>query len=82
MIYYPIWGVEWFDFHFMALFPTFFLVAVALLYYGKFRSSLMAMYLAAITDYMAPLIILFFLIAMFAKKYKVPKYCYLSLRYL
>ncbi|WP_369907618.1 DUF2079 domain-containing protein [Thermoplasma sp. Kam2015] len=79
ILYYPIWGVEWFDFHFMALFPTLFLTAVALLYYGKFRSSILAMYLAAITDYMAPLLILFFLLVMFMKKYKAPRYYYISL---
>ncbi|BAB60046.1 hypothetical protein [Thermoplasma volcanium GSS1] len=79
LLYYPIYGVEWFDFHFMALFPTLFLTAVAFLSYKKYRFSLLFMFLSAITDYMAPLIILMYLVVLLVKRERVPKYYYASL---
>ncbi len=79
LIYFPLSGVEWFDFHFMALFPTFFLAAYALLLYNHYRASIVVFYLAAITDYMAPLIILMLLIVLLFKRQKIPRYVYYSL---
>ena len=67
-------GVEWFDFHFMALFPTLFLIGYAFLVYGKYKKSLIFMYLAGITDLLAPVILIFLIIVLIIKKAKVPKY--------
>lgn len=74
LVYFPLSGVQWFDFHFMALFPTLFLIGFALLLYGKYKSSLIFMYLAGITDLLAPVILIFFIIVLIVKRIKVPKY--------
>ena len=74
LVYFPLAGVEWFDFHFMALFPTLFLIGFAFLVYGKYKQSLIFMYLAGITDLLAPLILIFLIILLIIKKAKVPKY--------
>ncbi len=74
LLYFPLAGVEWFDFHFMALFPTLFLIGYAFLVYGKFKKSLIFMYLAGITDLLAPVILIFLIIVLIIKKAKVPKY--------
>ncbi len=60
LLYYPLSGVNWFDFHFMALFPTFFLTGFYLHATGRRRLSLTMMVLASITDYLVPLIVGFF----------------------
>ena len=59
LIYFPLAGVEWFDFHFIALFPTIFLAGYCLMLYSKFKYSLVFIMLSMITDYLAPVIILF-----------------------
>ena len=74
LLYFPLTGVEWFDFHFMALFPTLFLIGYAFLVYGKYKKSLIFMYLAGITDLLAPVILIFLIIVLIIKKAKVPKY--------
>ena len=74
LLYFPLAGVEWFDFHFMALFPTLFLIGFAFLVYGKYKRSLIFMYLAGITDLLAPVILIFLIIVLIIKKAKVPKY--------
>lgn len=74
LLYFPLAGVEWFDFHFMALFPTLFLIGYAFLVYGKYKKSLIFMYLAGITDLLAPVILIFLIIVLIIKKAKVPKY--------
>ena len=57
-MYFPIEGVYWFDFHFMALFPFFFIMGVMFQEYGKKRLSILFLILSAITDYLAPFIVL------------------------
>lgn len=74
LLYFPLAGVEWFDFHFMALFPPLFLIGYAFLVYGKYRESLIFMYLAGITDLLAPVILIFLIIVLVIKKTKAPKY--------
>ena len=74
LMYFPLAGVQWFDFHFMALFPTLFLIGFAFFVYGKYKESLVFMYLAGITDLLAPVILIFFIIILVIKKSKVPKY--------
>ena len=74
LLYFPLSGVQWFDFHFMALFPTMFLIGFAFLVYGKYKESLIFMYLAGITDLLAPVILLFLIIILIVKKTKVPRY--------
>ena len=74
LLYFPLTGVEWFDFHFIALFPTLFLIGYAFLVYGKYKKSLIFMYLAGITDLLAPVILIFLIIVLIIKKAKVPKY--------
>ncbi len=74
LLYFPLSGVQWFDFHFMALFSTMFLIGFAFLVYGKYKESLIFMYLAGITDLLAPVILLFLIIILIVKKTKVPRY--------
>ncbi len=76
LFYFPLAGVEWFDFHFIALFPTIFLTGYCLILYDKFKSSLFFILLAITTDYLAPVIVIFYLIALAMRHKKVPKYYY------
>ena len=62
LLYYPLSGVNWFDFHFMAMFPTFFLTGFALRLSGRNKLSLLAMSFAAISDYLVPLILVFYVV--------------------
>ena len=74
LLYFPLSGIQWFDFHFMALFPTLFLVGFAFLIYGRYKESLIFMFLAGITDLLAPFILIILVIILIIKKAKVPKY--------
>ena len=56
-MYFPVEGVFWFDFHFMALFPFFFIMGVMFQEYGKKRLSIVFLILSAITDYLSPFIV-------------------------
>ena len=76
LFYFPLAGVEWFDFHFIALFPTIFLTGYCLILYDKFKSSLVFILLAITTDYLAPVIVVFYLIILAIRHKKVPKYYY------
>ncbi|MGE9811355.1 DUF2079 domain-containing protein [Ferroplasma acidiphilum] len=76
LFYFPLAGVEWFDFHFIALFPTLFLTGYCLILYDKFKSSLVFILLAITTDYLAPVIVVFYLILLAIRHKKVPKYYY------
>ncbi len=60
LFYYPMSGVNWFDFHFMALFPTFFLTGITFLEYGKKRWALAFLVLATMTDFLIPVVIIFY----------------------
>jgi uncharacterized membrane protein len=62
LLYYPLSGVNWFDFHFMAMLPTFFLIGFAFRLSGRNKLSMLAMAFAAISDYLAPLILVFYVI--------------------
>ena len=76
LFYFPLAGVEWFDFHFIALFPTIFLTGYCLILYDKFKSSLFFILLAITTDYLAAVIVVFYLITLAMRHKKVPKYYY------
>ena len=76
LFYFPLAGVEWFDFHFIALFPTIFLTGYCLILYDKFKSSLFFILLAITTDYLAALIVVFYLITLAIRHKKIPKYYY------
>lgn len=58
LLYYPMAGVNWFDFHFMALFPTFFLSAFAFSIYGRWKIALVFFLLATITDFLIPFVMI------------------------
>ncbi len=60
LLYYPLGGVMWFDFHFMALFPTLFLLSVYFYLSGHPRLSYGFILLAIATDYLVPLIAIFY----------------------
>ena len=60
LLYYPMAGVNWFDFHFMAIFPTLFLAGEAFLENGRYRLSLLCFSLATITDFLIPLVMIIF----------------------
>lgn len=60
LIYYPMAGVYWFDFHFMAFFPTLFFLTFYFYLKGSKKISFFFGFLAMITDLLSPLIMLFF----------------------
>lgn len=66
LLFYPLSGVNWFDFHFMGLFPTFFLIGFALRESGRGKLSTLAMFFATISDYLVPLIMVFYAIYVIA----------------
>ncbi|MHB1708359.1 MAG: DUF2079 domain-containing protein [Thermoplasmataceae archaeon] len=60
LLYYPLAGVNWYDFHFMALFPTFFFFGFWLYLCDRKVASALVLFLAAMTNYLAAVIILLF----------------------
>ena len=60
LLYYPLGGAYWFDFHFMALFPTFLLLSFLFMDNGKYRLSLFMAILAGLSDFLVPLILVFY----------------------
>ncbi|MCL4344754.1 MAG: DUF2079 domain-containing protein [Candidatus Thermoplasmatota archaeon] len=68
-IYYPVSGIFWFDFHFMAFFPTLFLITFYLYKKNSSRWPYMA-FLATITDFMAPVLIFLFVLIEIVKKFR------------
>ena len=66
-MYFPIEGVFWFDFHFMALFPFFFIMGVMFQEYGKKRLSIVFLILSALTDYLSPFIVLAYILITYLK---------------
>lgn len=74
-LYFPLSGVYWFDFHYMALFPTFFLSGIYFHMAGKRKVSTVLFAMGAITDLMSPVIIvLFIFILMIRDAYKNKKF--------
>lgn len=73
LLYYPMAGVNWFDFHFMALFPTFFLSGYYLYLVNRTRYSFVFMILAAVTDYLVVLTVLFFGLYLYLKDIRYGK---------
>lgn len=57
VIFYPLAGVAWFDFHFMATFPTVYLIFLALMLYGRGKAGLALAILCFSTDPLAPAIV-------------------------
>lgn len=70
LLYYPLYGTYFFDFHFMALFPTFFLISIYFLLKNKYKTSLLFIALSAITDLLAPVIIGLFALSYLLIHYK------------
>lgn len=69
LLYYPLAGVSWYDFHFMALFPTFFFLGFWLYLCDRKVASGLVLFLAAMTNYLAAVIVLLFgLVAIFSKR--------------
>jgi len=68
LLYYPLGGVYWFDFHFMSIFPTFFLLSYSEFLQGKTGASIFFGIMGIITDYLAPLIFIFLTGYIFLKK--------------
>ncbi len=60
LLFYPLGGVYWFDFHFMALFPTFILLSIYFRESGRNRWAYVSALLSGLTDFMAPLIMIFY----------------------
>ncbi len=69
-MYFPIEGVFWFDFHFMALFPFFFITGVMFHEYGKKRLSIIFLILSALTDYLSPFIVFAFIFVTYVQARK------------
>lgn len=70
LFYYPLYGAYFFDFHFMALFPTFFLISIYFLFKNRYKTSVLFIFLSAITDLLAPVIIGLFALAYLLMHYK------------
>ena len=70
LFYYPLYGAYFFDFHFMALFPTFFLISIYFLFKNKYKTSILFIFLSAITDLLAPVIIGLFSLAYLLMYYR------------
>ncbi|QRF74983.1 putative membrane protein [Thermoplasmatales archaeon] len=69
LLYYPLAGVAWYDFHFMAIFPTFFFLGFWLYLSDRKATSAIVLFLAAMTNYLAVVIVLFFgLVTLLGKK--------------
>ena len=65
LLFYPLYGPLWFDFHYMALFPTMFLFSFYFYLKGDTRRTVVFAVLASVTDLLAPVIVgLFGLYAM------------------
>jgi len=68
LLYFPLAGVSWYDFHFMALFPTFFFFGFWMYLSNRKTVSAVVLFLAAMTNYLSAVIVLLFgLIAIFSK---------------
>ena len=66
LLFYPLYGPLWFDFHFMALFPTPFLFSFYFYLKGQSRKSILFAVIASMTDLLSPVIMgLFGLYAFF-----------------
>ncbi len=68
LFYYPMGGVNWFDFHFMALVPFLFLTGFYYFLVDKRRKSFLFLFLAMISDYLVPLITIIFALIMLRQK--------------
>ncbi len=65
LLYFPLGGSYYFDFHFIAIFPTFFLFGFYFYIAGKLKTSIAFMFLAIISDFLIPVIMVFFAIYVF-----------------
>lgn len=70
LLYYPMAGVNWFDFHFMALFPTFFLIGLAFLEYDKKKAAFVFLALSVTTDFLIPLVMILFGLMLLYRNYR------------
>ena len=70
LLYYPMSGVNWFDFHLMALFPTFLLLGIMFLEYKKWKLGFIFLVLATITDFLIPLVMIFFSLILLYRRVK------------
>lgn len=68
LLYYPLAGVNWFDFHFMAIFPTAFLLSVMFNMEGKKKAATVSGTIAVISDFLIPLTMLFYVAYCLAEK--------------
>ncbi|MGC8609140.1 MAG: DUF2079 domain-containing protein [Thermoplasmata archaeon] len=70
LLYFPLAGAYYFDFHFIAIFPTFFLFGFYFYLSGKLKISSVMMFFAVISDFLVPVIVFFFslYILMFERK--------------
>ncbi len=57
LLYFPVAGINWFDFHFMALFPTLFLTGLYFRMSGRVLPSAVFLALSCTTDALAPAIV-------------------------
>ncbi len=67
-LYFPLSGVYWFDFHYMAFFPTLFLGGIYYYYSGRYGASALFLILASATDLMAPVLVVLFLLIEIGKR--------------
>ncbi len=57
LLYFPVAGINWFDFHFMALFPTLFFTGLYFRMTGRAGPSAIFLGLSCLTDALAPVVV-------------------------
>lgn len=65
IFYYPLGGVNWFDFHYMALVPSLFLAGFYFFLKKNYKLSILFFILTDISNFLAPLIMIIFSIIIF-----------------
>lgn len=68
LLYYPLAGVNWFDFHFMAMFPTAFVLCVMFKLEEREKMAILSGAIAVISDFLIPLTMLFYVLYLLAER--------------
>ncbi len=69
LLYFPLYGLNWFSFHFQSLFPTFFLMGYYLFLKSKWRSASLSLLVAGVMRFPYEIFaLLFWLIVFLSRK--------------
>ncbi|MCL5438033.1 MAG: DUF2079 domain-containing protein [Candidatus Thermoplasmatota archaeon] len=74
LLYFPLGGVYWFDFHYMSLFPTFFFL-FAWAYFAERRNlAIIFAFMASMMNYLVPSMMFIAAVVIFLRDYREKKY--------